>query len=36
MVSVWLYLYGPDGATLAGRDDASWRAWLADHAPQTD
>ena len=36
MVSVWLYLYGPDGAAAAERADASWRAWLADHAPQSD
>ena len=29
MVSVWLYLYGPDGANAAKRDDPLWRAWLA-------
>ena len=32
MVSVWLYLYGPDGAAAARRDDPLWRAWLADRA----
>ncbi|MYA82362.1 MAG: hypothetical protein F4155_01290 [Acidimicrobiales bacterium] len=36
MVSVWLYLYGPDGAAAAERDDASWRAWLDSQAPATD
>ena len=36
MVSVWLYLYGPEGAAAAEHDDARWRAWLADRAPQTD
>lgn len=28
MVSVWLYLYGPDGEAAARRDDPLWRAWL--------
>ena len=28
MISVWSYLYGPDGATAAQRDDPRWRAWL--------
>ena len=28
MISVWLYLYGPDGAAAAQRDDPRWRAWL--------
>jgi len=36
MVSVWLYLYGPDGAVAAERDDARWRTWLDSHAPATD
>ena len=36
MVSVWLYLYGPEGATAAERDDPRWRAWLAEQAPATD
>ncbi len=36
MVSVWLYLYGPEAAATAEHADARWRAWLADHAPQTD
>ena len=33
MVSVWLYLYGPDAAAAAERDDPRWRAWLAEQAP---
>ena len=28
MASVWLYLYGPEGAALAERDDPHWREWL--------
>lgn len=28
MVSIWLYLYGPDGAAAAQRDDPRWRSWL--------
>lgn len=28
-VSIWSYLYGPDGPDVAGRDDPAWRAWLA-------
>ena len=35
MISVWLYLYGPDGATAARRDDTRWRAWLDAHASAT-
>jgi uncharacterized protein YndB with AHSA1/START domain len=27
-VSIWSYLYGPDAAELAERDDPRWRAWL--------
>ncbi|WP_419842759.1 SRPBCC family protein [Candidatus Poriferisodalis sp.] len=34
MVSVWLYLYGPEGAAAAERDDPRWRAWLDSRAPQ--
>ncbi len=36
MVSVWLYLYGTEGAAVAARDDVSWRAWLASRAPRSD
>lgn len=32
-VSVWAYLYTPEGAAAAERDDPRWRAWLADAAP---
>ena len=31
-VSIWSYLYGPDGAAAAARDDPRWRQWLADRA----
>ena len=31
-VSVWSYLYGPDGAAAAARDDPRWRQWLTDRA----
>lgn len=27
-VSIWSYLYGPDGAAAAERDEPAWRAWL--------
>ena len=27
-VSIWSYLYGADGAALAGRDTPRWQAWL--------
>ncbi|WP_420451541.1 SRPBCC family protein [Ilumatobacter sp.] len=27
-VSVWTYLYGPDGALASERDDPRWREWL--------
>jgi uncharacterized protein YndB with AHSA1/START domain len=30
MVSVWSYLYGPEGATVAERDEPLWRDWLAE------
>ncbi|MCY4192719.1 MAG: SRPBCC domain-containing protein [bacterium] len=36
MVSVWLYLYGPESAAAAEHYDARWRAWLANRTPQTD
>ena len=36
MVSVWLYLYGSEGAAAAERDDPRWRAWLDSRAPATD
>lgn len=29
-VSIWSYLYGPDGATAAERDEPRWQAWLAE------
>lgn len=32
-VSVWSYLYGPEGAAAAARDEPRWWAWLADAAP---
>ncbi len=33
MVSVWLYLYGAEGASAAERDDPLWRAWFEDGGP---
>ena len=32
-VSIWSYLYGPDGAAAAERDDRRWRRWLSERAP---
>ena len=32
-VSIWSYLYGPDGAAAAERDDPLWRRWLSERAP---
>lgn len=31
-VSVWSYLYGPEGAAAAARDEPRWWAWLAQAA----
>ena len=31
-VSIWSYLYGPDGAAAAERDEPRWRQWLAERA----
>ena len=31
-VSIWSYLYGPEGAAAAARDDQRWRQWLAERA----
>jgi hypothetical protein len=31
-VSVWSYLYGPDGAAAAHRDEPRWSKWLSDRA----
>ena len=31
-VSIWSYLYGPDGAAAAARDDPRWRQWLTERA----
>lgn len=31
-VSVWAYLYGAEGASVAARDEQRWSAWLTDHA----
>lgn len=31
-VSIWSYLYGPDGAAAAARDDPCWRQWLNKRA----
>ena len=30
-VSIWTYLYGPEGAAAAIRDEPRWQAWLAEH-----
>ncbi|MCY4630028.1 MAG: SRPBCC domain-containing protein [bacterium] len=30
--SIWSYLYGPDGAAAAARDDPRWRQWLTERA----
>ncbi len=32
-VSVWAYLYGPDGPALVNRDRPRWQAWLDHHRP---
>ena len=32
-VSIWSYLYGPDGAAAAERNDPLWRRWLSERAP---
>jgi uncharacterized protein YndB with AHSA1/START domain len=32
-VSVWSYLYGPEGAAAAARDEPRWWEWLAARAP---
>lgn len=29
-VSVWMYLYGPEGAEAAKRDEPAWAGWLAE------
>ena len=31
-VSIWSYLYGPDAAAAAARDDPRWRQWLAERS----
>ena len=31
-VSIWSYLYGPEGAAAAARDDPRWRQWLTTRA----
>jgi uncharacterized protein YndB with AHSA1/START domain len=31
-VSVWSYLYGPDGPSIAERDEPRWSQWLERHA----
>lgn len=31
-VSIWCYLYGPDGAAAAQRDEPRWWAWLGERA----
>ena len=31
-VSIWSYLYGPEGAAAAARDDPRWRQWLTARA----
>lgn len=35
-VSVWSYLYGPDGAAAATRDEPRWWAWLAERGASPD
>ena len=32
-VSIWTYLYGPDGAAAAERDAPLWQRWLDERAP---
>ena len=32
-ISIWAYLYGDDGETLATRDGKRWAAWLEANAP---
>ena len=34
-VSIWSYLYGPDGAAAAERDESRWAKWLSDRAVPT-
>lgn len=34
-VSVWTYLYGPDGAAAAERDESRWQTWLDERAAPT-
>lgn len=31
-VSIWSYLYGPDGAAIAERDEPLWQHWLTERA----
>lgn len=33
-VSVWSYLYGPEGAAAASRDEPKWRRWLGERSAQ--
>lgn len=35
-VSIWSYLYGPEGAAAAERDDPLWRRWLSERALTPD
>lgn len=35
-VSAWSWLYGPDGAAAAERDEPAWQAWLGRHAVQPE
>jgi uncharacterized protein YndB with AHSA1/START domain len=35
-VSIWSYLYGPDGAAAAARDYPRWRQWLAARAAASE
>ena len=32
-VSIWSYLYGPEGAKVANRDGPRWSEWLMAHSP---
>ena len=35
-VSIWSYLYGPEGAAAAERDEPLWSKWLAERAVKGD
>jgi hypothetical protein len=35
-LSLRLYLYGPDAASISERDQAAWDTWVAKHFPAPD